>query len=168
MTTSTPIPGTATVRTELRAASSATLSEMSAREHSACFACGSSSSTGLRLAFRLSAVGDAVVADWQPPAWAIGYDGTVHGGLIATVLDSAMVHALFARSCSARTADLHLRYRHPVRPIAPCHIQACLVSQRGGALQLKATLHQADRLCARAEAMFMRPPTVNLPDFIDP
>jgi acyl-coenzyme A thioesterase PaaI-like protein len=144
------------------------LAEMHTREHGACFACGTASANGLGLSFRLSPDGMAVFADWLPPHWAVSYGGTVHGGLVATVLDSAMVHALFARGCSARTADLHLRYRHPVQPSAPCRIEARLVSQRCGALQLDATLHQAGRLCARAAATFMRPPTFNLPDFIDP
>ena len=57
---------------------------------------------------------------------------------------------MFARGCSARTADLHLRYRQPVKPAAPCRIEARLVSRRGGAFQLEATLHQAGLLCARA------------------
>lgn len=162
----TPSPATATARTELPAPSSATLAEMHAREHATCFACGSTGAHGLGLSFRLSTDGTSVLADWRPPAWSVSYDGTVHGGLVATVLDSAMVHALFARGCSARTADLHLRYRQPVQPAEPCRIEGRLVSRRGGAFQLEATLHQAGRLCARAAATFMRSPDFNLPDFI--
>lgn len=144
-----------TVRTDLPPPNAETLASLHLREHSSCFACGTSDGQGLGLHFLLSSGNETVFAEWRAPAWAISYGGTVHGGLIATVLDSAMVHALFARGCCARTGELRIRYRHPVVPVAPCDVGARLIDARGSAYRLEATLHQANRLCAHATATFM-------------
>jgi len=147
------------VNTDPQPPTAAALDALHDAEHAACFACGSpDTSPCLGLRFRLSPDTSDVAAEWRPPVWAIGYGGTVHGGLIATVLDSAMVHALFARGLLARTAELRIRYRHPVLPAAPCELAARLLRIRGPVFELEATLRQAGRLCARATSSFMNTP----------
>lgn len=71
------------------------------------------------------------------------------------MLDSAAVHALFARGLTALTAELNIRYRHPVLPAAPCDISARLLDRRGPVYRMEATLRQAGRVCARAIARGM-------------
>ena len=161
MTTITTTPVTASARTELPAPHADTLVALHDREHPACFACGQSSDGGLGLVFTVSPDTQTVTAEWCAPAWAISYAGTVHGGLIATVLDSAMVHALFARGCEARTASLTIRYRHPVRTASVCAVNARLLHTRAPLFQLEATLHQDGHLCASASAIFMRSPATH-------
>jgi acyl-coenzyme A thioesterase PaaI-like protein len=161
--TTTIMEAGATVRTDLPSPHAETLAALQLREHRGCFACGTAEG-GLGLHFEVSSGDAGVVAEWQAPAWAIGYDNTVHGGLIATVLDSAMVHALFARGCCARTAELRIRYRHPVRPTEPCVVCARLIDVFGSAYRLESTLRQSGRLCARAYATFMgAPPDLSAP-----
>ena len=60
--------------------------------HRACFACGASNRGGLHLCFECDASGVAA-AEWQPTAAFLSYADRVHGGVIATLLDSSMVHA---------------------------------------------------------------------------
>jgi acyl-coenzyme A thioesterase PaaI-like protein len=154
--TSMRVKATVTVHTEPSSPDAAMLATLSEREHETCFACGNpAGGTGLGLRFQLEPEAGAVVAEWRAPGWAISYGGVVHGGLIATALDSAMVHALFARHCCARTAELSVRYRHPVLPAGPCEVRARLLSAHGPVFRLEATLRQAGRLCARATATFM-------------
>jgi len=38
----------------------------------------------------------------------------VHGGIIAALLDGAMTNSLFARGIVSFTAELRVRYRHPL------------------------------------------------------
>jgi len=44
-----------------------------------------------------------------------GYSGMVHGGIIATLLDSAMTHCLLKKGISALTGRLSIRYSCPIR-----------------------------------------------------
>jgi acyl-coenzyme A thioesterase PaaI-like protein len=43
-----------------------------------------------------------------------GYDGIVHGGILASVLDDAMANCLWLQGIVAVTAKMSLRYREPV------------------------------------------------------
>ena len=146
---------TATARTE-----SPPRAALHEREHPSCFACGAHAVPGLGLCFMPSdpaeedGAGAETCAEWLPPAWAISYDNTVHGGLVATALDSTMVHTLFARGLAARTAELVVRYRHPVRPLVACALRGRFLGRRGPVHQLEATLRQSGRICARATATF--------------
>ena len=124
------------------------------RAHLLCFACGESAGGGLGLRFHVE--DDGVVAtDWNCPATYQGYAGVLHGGVIATLLDSAMVHALFARGIAARTAELRVRYRHPVRTDESVVITARLGTQIGPLYVLDANLGQHGTVCATARAKFM-------------
>ena len=80
-----------------------------------CFVCGESNPAGLNLRFETD--GQIVQARFLPRPEHVGFRETVHGGLIATVLDEIMVWA-----CAVRTrrfafcAELSVRYLRPVRP----------------------------------------------------
>ena len=80
-----------------------------------CFVCGESNPIGLRLRFETD--GRMVQTRFVPRPEHIGFKQTVHGGLIATLLDEAMVWA-----CAVQTkrfafcADLNVRFLNPVKP----------------------------------------------------
>ncbi|WP_221031264.1 PaaI family thioesterase [Actomonas aquatica] len=126
------------------------------REHPHCFACGTvEGSGGLALAFQVDPTHHGVTAAWSCPAAHCSYADTVHGGVLATLVDSAMVHALFAQGVVARTAELCIRYRHPVATEHPLTVTACLRQHLGRLLVLDAAITQDGRRCVAAEAKFM-------------
>ena len=127
--------------------------------HQHCYACGTPESGGLGLCF-VSQNDGSVTADWACPVNYQSYEGILHGGVIATLLDGAMVHALFADGVVAHTAELCVRYRHPI------HV-GCLVrvtarrGERTGALHLlTAEVVQNEVVCATAQAKFMATPLI--------
>ena len=71
-----------------------------------------------------------------------GYPGVAHGGLIAAALDGAMTNWLFTHSRSAVTAELKVRYLHPVAILVPTLIQARLVEHSGPLFVMTAELVQ--------------------------
>jgi uncharacterized protein (TIGR00369 family) len=124
------------------------------RAHARCFACGEEAPGSLGVRFRVKADG-AVAADWDCPADYQSFTGVLHGGIIATLLDSAMVHVLFARGIAARTAELIVRYRHPVHTGEPVAVAARLGTQCGPLFILEAAVRQHRTVCATARAKFM-------------
>src|SRR5690606_26711624 len=84
-----------------------------ARQHPRCFVCSAANPYGLRLVFCLDDSG-ATTAEFSFDARHEGYPGVVHGGIAACVLDGAMTNCLFRQGISAYTADLQVRYRHPL------------------------------------------------------
>ncbi|UCD76691.1 MAG: PaaI family thioesterase [Phycisphaerales bacterium] len=43
-----------------------------------------------------------------------GYDGILHGGVVASLVDGVMTNCLFARGIPGVTADLTAQFRHPI------------------------------------------------------
>lgn len=122
--------------------------------HCGCFACGAANPAGLRLQFEVTADGIAT-ATWQPTVAFRSYADRVHGGVLAVLLDSAMVHALFATAVTGVTAELTIRYLHSVDVNAPVEVRGWTKPSRHGVIPCGAELHQAGTLVVRAAAKFM-------------
>lgn len=74
-----------------------------------CFVCGEKNHAGLQTRFYVE--GDEVRADWNAREHHCGYEHTVHGGVIAAILDECMAWAAtraVIRSCV--TGELTVRY----------------------------------------------------------
>ena len=84
-----------------------------------------------------------------------GYVGRLHGGMIAALLDGAMTQCLFAHGCQALTAELTVRYRHPVATTERLTVRAWLADSRTPLHILRAELRQGDQVKATALGKFM-------------
>lgn len=98
-------------------------------------------------------------AAWQPTAAFRSYPDRVHGGVIATLLDSAIVHALFARGIAGVTAELTVRYLRGVNITDPIQVDARVDFTRHGIYFCSAEVYQAESLAVRSSAKFMPMPT---------
>jgi acyl-coenzyme A thioesterase PaaI-like protein len=130
------------------------LRELCAREHAKCFACRPISEGGLGLEFDVQPDG-TVESAWICPSGVESYAGIVHGGILATALDSAMVHVLFASGIIARTGELRIRYRRSVRTGTPARVTARLCDALRPLFRLEAEIRQDGIVCTQATAKFM-------------
>ncbi|WP_119395445.1 PaaI family thioesterase [Salinibius halmophilus] len=88
-------------------------------------------------------------ANWQ------GYQGLLHGGIAATLIDDAMVNCLLAHRIQAMTASLTLRYLHPVPVTQPMEVVVQITEQKRRLHCLQANLHVAGRVSVMANSKFM-------------
>ncbi len=111
-----------------------------------CFVCGESNASGLRLRFETD--GRVVVARFRAGADHVGFKGTIHGGIIATVLDEIMVWACAVQTQRfAYCAELNVRFANPLRPGQEVRASAELVSNRRNKLfEAKGELRNEDGL----------------------
>lgn len=120
-----------------------------------CFACGAKNSQGLGLRFRFD--GSEVAADIAFKQTFQGYRGIVHGGLISTLLDEAMVTLLNKTGELAVTAELTVRFVTPARVGEPVRVTARLVERRGRIRKLEARVARVDGTeIARARSTCVR------------
>lgn len=85
-----------------------------------------------------------------------GYDGIMHGGVVAALLDAAMTHCLFHRGIQGLTGDLHVRFVHSISCDAQLEIRAWMEANRKSLYRLKAEIVCDGTVMAWAEATFMR------------
>ena len=84
-----------------------------------------------------------------------GYPATLHGGIICTLLDGAMTNCLFAHGHAAVTAELKVRFRHPVLTERPARVRAWIASSLRPLHELAAELVQEEQVMATAHGRFL-------------
>ncbi|MCY0881310.1 MAG: PaaI family thioesterase [Firmicutes bacterium] len=120
-----------------------------------CFVCSPSNLHGLRLSFSLDASGTArapahISADYQ------GFHGVLHGGVVAALMDDAMWYAIFGTGhVVAMTADLQVRYHHPVPVEEDIAIAGWVVSIKHRLIEAQAEIRQGADKLASAHARFL-------------
>lgn len=78
-----------------------------------CFGCGADNPIGLRLEFSIDAARREAEAVFTPRDEHQGYAGITHGGLIATLLDEAMLKLCWELGIPAVTARLEAELKRP-------------------------------------------------------
>ncbi len=125
-----------------------------------CFVCGTANPVGFRL--DMHADGRLVHAHFQFRTEHVGFRETVHGGLVGTILDELMVWACgVAAGQFAYSAEITVRYRHPVRPLIPIIGEAELAENRRNRLYIaRGSLREADggRLLAESTGKYIPVP----------
>ena len=128
--------------------------DLRSRQHPACFVCSPGHTNSLGMRFSLQP--DNSVADIYTFGRDLeGFPGVVHGGIVAAALDGAMTNWLFIHNHSAVTAELKVRYLHPVASLVPALVQARLVEGTGPLFVMTAELLQQGQRMATATAKFI-------------
>ncbi len=77
-----------------------------------CFACGKDNPIGLKLKFEHTPEG--VLANFMPVREFQGFVNILHGGIIVTLMDEAMAHAIIAKGYQGVTARMEVKFEKPV------------------------------------------------------
>ena len=125
-----------------------------ARAHAQCVVCRAKNGRGLRLEFHSSEDG-RVEATFACEKTYEGYANILHGGVVSALLDGAMTNCLFAEGHSGVTAELTVRFRHPVHTDTVATVRAWVQRRSPPLYVLAAELEQDGQLKATARGKFM-------------
>jgi len=119
-----------------------------------CFACGGTNPIGMHLAIELGE--GTATTTWISVPDFVGWEETVHGGLIATLLDEVMAWAPSSFDSWAVTAEMHVRYRSPANPGEPLTARGWVTERRRRIYQVSGEVRGPDgRLIAEATGRFL-------------
>jgi uncharacterized protein (TIGR00369 family) len=121
-----------------------------------CFACGPDNPIGLQIEFSLD---DGIcTAEFTAGENHVGYENTVHGGIIFSALDDVMANVLYLQNIKAHTARCEIRYRKPLEVGQPVRLRGWIESERRRLIVLKGEVRLAsdDSVVADCEASFMK------------
>lgn len=120
-----------------------------------CFACGRRNLSGLGLDFRHDA--GRVTAVFTPTKAHQGFKDIVHGGIITTVLDEAMMKAVLARGIEAVTAEITVRFKRPLHVGDLSTIEATITTMGHRLIRAAAQMKgPGEGIIAEAEAKLLR------------
>lgn len=94
-----------------------------------CIACGTKNPMGLKLKFFTKDSGVKTV--FTPDEMHTGYKNIVHGGIISTLLDAAIIWASYAETgCFGMTAELTVRFCKPLPTGKECFVEGKIIKDR--------------------------------------
>ena len=122
-----------------------------------CFVCGQQNALGLRLSFKVDAVGRTIETVFLPRKEHQGYQGIVHGGIISAVLDECMTKLAFSLGIDAVTAKMTVRFKRPLSVGEEVTVTGRLLKEGTRAIEAEAVaVRQDGSVVAEAEGILMR------------
>ncbi len=121
-----------------------------------CFACGPDNPIGLQIKFTLD---DGICsADFTASENHVGYENTVHGGIIFSALDDVMANVLYLQNIKAHTARCEIRFRRALQVGQAVKLRGWIENERKRLILLRGEIRLAsdDSLVADCEASFMK------------
>ena len=120
-----------------------------------CFACGKDNPIGLQIDFLVE--GDSCRAEFTPNENHVGWEDTVHGGIIYSALDDVTANVLYQQKRKAHTARCEIRYRSAVRVGETLLLRGWIEKEKGRLVLLKGEARRKsdDVVVADCEAKFM-------------
>ena len=132
------------------------MSDVSIEDATMCFACGPDNPIGLKINFSLN---DGIVtAEFTANENHVGYENTVHGGIVYSALDDVMANVLYLQNIKAHTAKCVIRYRQALEVGKQVLLKGWIENERRRLVVLKGEMRLAsdDSVIADAEASFMK------------
>ena len=120
-----------------------------------CFVCGQENDHGLHTHWQSDE--EKVTSQLTTQDWMAGYEDVVHGGIISSVLDEAVIWASYASTgLFGVTAELNVRFLKPVHIGQTYTIQGWLTEQKGRMHIAEAILSDStQKIMARATAKIL-------------
>ncbi len=120
-----------------------------------CFACGPDNPVGLKIRFALE--GDVCVAEFTPGPEHVGWEDTIHGGILYAALDDVTANVLYLNGRKAHTARAEIRYREAARVGEMLRLKGWIESEKRRLVRLRGEARRAsdDALIADTLASFM-------------
>lgn len=120
-----------------------------------CFGCGRANAIGLQLD-GFQSDGTVVTASFVPREEYRGFDGILHGGIVAAALDEVLGWtAILLHGSMAVTAKLELRYRNPAPADGAYRLEGLIAESRGRRLVLEGMCLSNGDVIAEATGVFL-------------
>ncbi len=120
-----------------------------------CFVCGENNPSGLHLKFSIH--DGKVVTEFIPRKIHQGYKDIIHGGLISTVLDEAMVKAALMQGLPAVTAEFTVRFKNRLMAGEKVIVEAEIVKMNKKIIETSAIIKKSDNtIIAEGHAKLLR------------
>lgn len=107
-------------------------------DDSYCFVCGKRNPHGLGLIF--SSADNKITAEFTLRKELQGYKDIAHGGILAAIIDEAMIKAALAQGIKAITTEMTIRFRSPLYMGEKATVEAEITRTNRKLMEAKASI----------------------------
>ncbi|MDH6344245.1 uncharacterized protein (TIGR00369 family) [Parabacteroides sp. PFB2-12] len=125
------------------------------REGYMCFGCAPHNPQGLQMDFYED--GDDVVGIWEPQKWYQGWINTLHGGIVATLMDEVGGWVVARKlQTTGVTSKMEVRYLKPISTEEPkLVIRARIKEQKRNLVYITSEIYNSNNeVCSQSEMLY--------------
>jgi acyl-coenzyme A thioesterase PaaI-like protein len=122
-----------------------------------CFVCGRDNPRGLKIQVKYFPDEMAAETRLALPREYQGWADVIHGGILSTLLDEMMAHAVWRFAGPGVTLSMEVRFRHPLKPEEAIRVRGVLAAGNSNrrAASAQITRESDNRLIASAKSRFL-------------
>jgi uncharacterized protein (TIGR00369 family) len=107
-----------------------------------CFVCGEKNQNGLHLKFSIAE--GKVLSEFVIQKTHQGYKDIIHGGIISTIIDEAMVKAAIMQGMPAVTVEIGIRFKNPLTVGEKAVVEAIITKMNKKIIETSASVRKTD------------------------
>jgi acyl-coenzyme A thioesterase PaaI-like protein len=122
-----------------------------------CFVCGPNNPRGLKIKVGYVPEDRAAETELALPREYQGWADVIHGGILSTLLDEMMAHAVWHFAGPGVTLSMEVRFYHPLKPGEAIRVRGVLTSTNGRRRSAEAEITRSrdGRKIASAKSRFL-------------
>ena len=126
------------------------------RDNERCYVCGKDNRAGLQAAFAVDTVGRTISGLFTPRTEHEGWEGIVHGGIVAALLDEAMVKLAAHLGIPAVSAEITVKFKAPAAVGDQLSITGKIVKETRRLIEAEATVTRGLVVIGEARGKLLR------------
>ena len=126
------------------------------KDNQRCYVCGKDNPSGLKVQFAVDHATRTITGRFTPLREHEGWEGIVHGGIIATLLDEAMVKLAAHLGEPAVSAEITVKFKSPVASGEELVVTGKLIKESRRLIEAEAMVEKGLVVVAEAKGKLLR------------
>jgi uncharacterized protein (TIGR00369 family) len=126
------------------------------KDNQRCYVCGKDNPSGLKVQFTVDHTARSITGRFTPRREHEGWAGIVHGGIIATLLDEAMVKLAAHLGEPVVSAEITVKFKAPVASGEELVVTGTLVKEAHRLIEAQAKVEKGLIVVAEAKGKLLR------------
>jgi acyl-coenzyme A thioesterase PaaI-like protein len=126
------------------------------RENQRCYVCGKDNPAGLHARFEIDRETRTIIGRFTPRPEHEGWQGIIHGGIVATLLDEAMVKLAAHLGIPAVSAELTVKFKAPAAPGEELIVSGRIVKEANRLIEAEAIVSKGVIVVAEAKGKLLK------------
>ncbi|MEK6743682.1 MAG: PaaI family thioesterase [Nitrospirota bacterium] len=126
------------------------------KDNQRCYVCGKDNPTGLHVPFTVDHTTRTITGRFTPRQEHEGWEGIVHGGIIAALLDEAMVKLAAHLGEPAVSAEITVKFKAPVASGEEILVTGKMIKESSRMIEAEAKVEKGLIVVAEAKGKLLR------------